>query len=101
MKPLLPVAPWIGAFAAASAVLSFHAIASAQDCASDADCRAGYACKTESYQSCSGSGMCFPDGTCTDTESSCETVEYSYCTNAPCEADADCPDTMACQAQTT
>jgi hypothetical protein len=92
--------PWLCALFAAAAASS-PVIAAAQDCSNDADCGAGYRCQTDSYESCGGSIMCTPDGECTETPGDCETVTYSWCTNAICNADADCPSSMACQAQTT
>jgi hypothetical protein len=92
-------APGFGALLAAGAALLAPGAATAQDCASDADCGAGYRCETYEYQSCSGGGMCAPDGECTDEPVVCETSEYSSCAAAPCASDADCPDRMACHQQ--
>lgn len=88
-----------GALLAASAALLAPRIATAQECTNDTDCGAGYRCETHEYESCSGGGMCAPDGECTETEPVCETSEYSSCAPAPCASDADCPDRMACHQQ--
>ena len=125
MKKSSYAALWLGALVASSATLT--AQAHAQSCESNADCGAGFDCKTTSYQSCSGGGMDSDAGPPVggaggvagvfaagaggagtggagvggDTEVVCETVEYTYCGNATCETSADCPETMGCLAQTT
>lgn len=97
MKNSSYCALWLGALISASATLTGHA--QAQSCASDTDCGDGFECKTQSYESCTGGGWCSPEG-CFDTEYTCETVEYTYCSNKTCVTNADCPATMGCQAQT-
>ena len=92
--------PWLCALIAAAAAWS-PAIAAAQDCTGDTDCGDGYRCQTDSYESCGGAITCTPDGECTEAPGECMTETYSWCTNAICNVDADCPSSMACQAQTT
>jgi len=103
MNSLSLRAPWLCALpvAAAAAAASSPVIAAAQDCTADADCGAGYRCQTNSYESCGGAITCSSDGGCTEAPGECETVAYSWCTNATCKDDADCPSSMACRAQTT
>jgi hypothetical protein len=103
MKTLTLRASWVGALAAAGAALLFQGNASAQysQCAADADCGPGFVCKTETYESCSGGWSCDDDGECTMLPGECETYEQSWCANATCAADADCPSYMACQAQSS
>jgi len=92
---------WQGALMAATATFVFQGSARAQSCEADADCGAGYGCKTESYESCYNEWECNEDGECAPGDVICETYTSSWCANDNCEADADCPSFMKCQPQTT
>jgi hypothetical protein len=97
-------ATWVGALAAAGAALLFQgsaARAQYSQCESDADCGAGYVCNEGSFESCDGGWTCDDEGNCTEVPGECTTYESNWCSNATCEADADCPSYMACQTQTT
>ena len=70
----------------------------AQTCKTDADCVAGYLCKSETVTSvsvppCAKDTVC--DGTATTTTST-----YSYCAPKPCVADSDCATGMICNSTT-
>ena len=102
MNPISVRVHALSALFAAAAVWLPAVNVAAQDCASGgAECAAGYRCQTESYESCGGEITCTPDGECTESDGGCSPFSYSYCTNAICDEDADCPSTMACRAQTT
>lgn len=91
---------WAGALLAASGTFLSQGRAAAQSCEADADCGAGYTCKTESYESCYSDWECDDNSECQPGEVICETYTSSWCANVNCEADADCPSFMACQPQT-
>lgn len=120
MKRSTLSATWVGALAAAGTALLFQGSAHAQSsqCSADEDCGAGFVCKTDTYESCSGGVVCGGAGVggsaggiaggaggaggagdCTMVPIECETVTTSWCSNATCDDDADCPSYMACQPQ--
>ncbi|MCC7541391.1 MAG: hypothetical protein IT379_34560 [Deltaproteobacteria bacterium] len=85
--------PWLVVLA----LMGVPAFASAQplgECATDADCDAGFVCEVVGGSTCAAPG-CAPGEECPPPPP-CEPEEFRGCVPAPCATDADCGGDLVC-----
>lgn len=90
------ISGWFGGCALALAATALPSLALAQECATDADCDAGFVCESFGTVDC---GFACPEGEACAPPPDCAPMEIKGCTPAPCTTDADCPADMVCFAQ--